>query len=326
MFTKCRILFPTDFSHYALRALRYAIALAKQFDGHVQLVHVLDTDQFRSGDKHGIALTDLDLSALYDSMQDHAEERMVSLIENLEENGVKAVSTIVRGNPMAVLPEIATQKHCDLVVIATHGRTGFEHAVFGSTAERVVRCATVPVLSVKHPEHEFVSDPEFQIRIDKVLFPTDFSEFSDKALAYAASLCREFRAKLLIQHACELPVVLPEMLPENTNSLGENLADHARQILNDLGAGLGDVKHEVVVNTGLAFREICKTVEREDVDLVVMPTHGRAGLSHFLFGSVAEKVVRMAKCPVMTIRPIVPVSEETDAPEGEYTAPINAPA
>ncbi|MDZ4860653.1 MAG: universal stress protein, partial [Candidatus Hydrogenedentes bacterium] len=104
-------------------------------------------------------------------------------------------------------------------------------------------------------------------------------------------------------HATEVPVMLPDALPEAAIQLGPQLEEEARGLMKNLHNSISGITVESEVRMGRAHREICAFAEESGVDIIVVPTHGRSALSHMLFGSVAEKVVRLAKCPVMTIRP-----------------------
>lgn len=303
MFAKGNLLVPTDFSHYSIYALIYALALAKKYRATVHLVHILDAALFSSGSGHGRWLEKDDASALCAAMQEHAESRFVSILQKAADQGVQAVPHIVVGSPAKEINHAAQQHNCGLIVIATHGRTGFDHVVFGSVSEKVVRQASVPVLSIKHPEREFVHEPDSTIHLRRILYPSDFSEFSARGLPYAASLCREFGATLVMLHVAEIPVVLPEFLPDSVSTLDANMEKHARETLDRMGEGLEGVNVEAQVQTGVPYREILRVVHEHEIDLVVMPTHGRSGIAHVVFGSVSEKVVRSAPCPVLTVRP-----------------------
>ncbi|MBN2307645.1 MAG: universal stress protein [Candidatus Hydrogenedentes bacterium] len=305
MFRQSNILMPTDFSHYALYAMRYAVAIAKRYGGSVHVAHVLDSSLFAHGSGHGLGLTKADLERLMASMEEHAESRLAHLVRIAREDGVPAEKHIARGKPAAEIIRLADEAECDMIAIATHGRTGVDHIVFGSVAEKVVRQAPVPVLSIKHPEHEFVHQDEagFSFDLERILFPTDFSELSNRALPYAASLCRRFDATLVLLHASEVPIVLPEFMPDTAATVGTEMEERAQECLERMRGELEGIRVEPVAKTGVAYREICQTVQEDHVDLVVMPTHGRSGFGHVLFGSVAEKVVRLARCPVLTVRP-----------------------
>ena len=303
MFRNSNILVPTDFSTYANYALKYAIAMAKQFGATLHYAHVLDRSALAGVRGNEMWLAESESHALIDSMREHATSRMAHLTQIADDEGVKSETHVVLGNPTEEILRLAEQTDSTLIVMATHGRSGVEHLVFGSVAEKVVRQSAVPVLSVKHPEREFVKEYDLSLEIKRVLFPTDFSPFSDKALPFAKSFAKEFDATLIIFHATEVPIVLPEVVPDSAVLLGPQLEDESRQLVQKMCDSISDVKVEGEVRVGTAFREIASYAEKTGVDLIVVPTHGRSGLSHVLFGSVAEKVVRVARCPVLTIRP-----------------------
>ena len=301
MFHKSPILFPTDFSHYALYAMKYAIAFAKKFGGPIYLAHVLDPAL--SGGKHGMWRASNIPERASAAMRQQAETRLACVERIISSEGVDVVSFMVQGRPDAEIVRLAEEQNCGLIAIATHGRTGFDHMVFGSVAERVVRNATVPVLCIKHPEHEFVDGSELDLHIRKILFPTDFSEYADQALLYAASLCREFNAGLALCHVTEAAIVMPEYAPDTVGYFGADIDAHAHEALARLEKGIEGVPVESRLAIGVPYREICRTAEELAADLIVMPAHGASGISHFLFGSVADKVVRRALCPVLSLRP-----------------------
>lgn len=303
MFADSNILLPTDFSPYALHAMKYAVAIAKQYGGTVHVAHVLDTSVEVRPPGHGLWLTKSEAEALLASMREHAESRLANVVERAAEAGVATAQHIVAGLPGPEILKLARDQRCTMIVVATHGRSGFDHMVFGSVAEKVVRQSPVPVLCIKHPEHEFVNENDLSLDLKRILFPTDFSAFSQRALPFALSLCREFGASLVLFHASEVPVLLPEFMPDSAMSLAPEMEAGAKKTLDRIRAGIEGIDVETYTVTGVPYREICHHVDASHVDLVVMPTHGRSGLSHMLFGSVAEKVVRLARCPVFTIRP-----------------------
>lgn len=305
MLQQSNILLPTDFSHCALYALRYGIALARKYRGTVHIAHVVDTSFFSHKTDRGIVLQKADLDRVTAQVEDQATARLEHLCQIAADEGVKAHAYLRRGRPAYEIVALTQELKCGAVVIATHGRTGVDYMVFGSVAEKVVRHSPVPVLSVKHPEHEFIREDEAGLQFDlkRVLFPTDFSELCQRAMPYAASLCREFGAQLVLMHANEVPVSLPEFMPDTVAAVGADLESDAREALERIRGEVQGARTECDVRTGIAYREICDAVQRSHIDLVVMPTHGRSGVGHVLFGSVAEKVVRLARCPVLTVRP-----------------------
>ncbi len=314
MFTQGDILLPTDFSRYAQYALRYAIALARKYAGRIHLVHVIDASLVAAGTARGSGLSMAELQTLLYAMRDQAENRLAHLVRIANDSGIEAEMHIAEGRPADEIVQLAKSLNCDLTVISTYGRTGLDRMVCGSCCEKVVRRSPVPVLCIKHPEHDFVTDPEGEICLRRILFPTDFSDFAARALPYAESLCREFNASLALVHVSEIPVVLPEFMPDATGAFSSSEETYARDMLEQCAASIPDIHVTTHVKIGLPYREIVEMAAQEAADLIVVPTHGHSGFAHLLFGGVAEKIVRLAQCPVLTIRPGGAPAEESLRP------------
>jgi len=145
------------------------------------------------------------------------------------------------------------------------------------------------------------------IKIDKILFPTDFSEHSEHAFGYALSFAKEYGARLYVLHVIEdiqylanaymfdVPV-MPSFADIEQSRLQE-MQEFIERVITD-----PSIKIEKSIKRGRPFIEIIKTAREEEIDLIVIATHGRSGFEHVLFGSVAEKVVRKSPCPVLSIR------------------------
>jgi nucleotide-binding universal stress UspA family protein len=144
------------------------------------------------------------------------------------------------------------------------------------------------------------------IELKRICVATDFSAPANRAFQYGLVFARQFGAELHLLHVIEdvIPTV-PEpglaMLP--TQEIMNSLRKASEEGMNKLAAGqdVQGVALRQAVREGVPFREICDYAKREAIDLVVVGTHGRAGLTHLLLGSVAERVVRSAPCPVLTI-------------------------
>lgn len=145
-----RILVPIDFSESSLKALRYAVPFAERFGATIYLVHIIETSFFIA-DVQNIALA-LPQSKLVEN----AREKLFSLADR-EIAEIVPVSIQVRpGKPFDQIAATAKELDVDLIIIATHGYTGLKRVVLGSTAERVIRHAPCPVLTVREHEREFV--------------------------------------------------------------------------------------------------------------------------------------------------------------------------
>lgn len=144
------------------------------------------------------------------------------------------------------------------------------------------------------------------IELKKILLPTDFSDNSNQALDYASALAQKFDAEIHLLHVLQdLIALIPEpgvaLIPGDFHEeLKQSAEQSLKQVLgSDSASGLSVVR---ATRDGTPFVEIIRYAKENDVDLIVMGTHGRSGLSHVLLGSVAERVVRKAPCPVLTVR------------------------
>jgi nucleotide-binding universal stress UspA family protein len=145
---------------------------------------------------------------------------------------------------------------------------------------------------------------------NKILAPTDFSEDSDLALTYAVTLAEKFSSEIIAVHVDQplAPVMVSELNPGLDVSTMNRIAEEGRLLaLKELDATVArlrdnGVKARGLMRVGAPFLEIIHAAQSEAIDLIVMGTHGRTGLAHVLMGSVAERVVNKAPCPVLTIR------------------------
>lgn len=142
-----------------------------------------------------------------------------------------------------------------------------------------------------------------QIQLKHILVPTDFSETSGKALKYAQRFAEQFGAKVTLLHVIQ-PLIYPADFgypPTVLDTADETIRQRVQERLNLLASTAG-VPVEVHVREGQPYNEIAAAAREFEVDLIIIPTHGRTGLKHVLLGSTAERVVRHAPCPVLTVR------------------------
>jgi nucleotide-binding universal stress UspA family protein len=143
----------------------------------------------------------------------------------------------------------------------------------------------------------------------KILYATDFSETSEYAFEYAASLAEKFNSRLIIIHVINEPVDLRGFYVPHISfdTIEHEIAQSAEKMMDKFCSQKlkSYDNYERCTLSGIPYEEILKKAVEENVDLIVMGTHGRAGIDHFLFGSTAERVVRKAQCAVMTVRPPV---------------------
>lgn len=142
--------------------------------------------------------------------------------------------------------------------------------------------------------------------IKKILVPIDFSDYSKKALHYTVKFAKSFDAELFLVYVIE-PLVYPADLSMGQMVIPQsevNLSEKAKSELEELATNeIGDsLKYNILIKTGKPFMEVIETASEIDADLIIIATHGHTGVEHLLFGSTAEKIVRKAPCPVLTLR------------------------
>ncbi len=145
-----KILYPTDLSEYALHALPYATELAANYKARLCLLYVVDN--------YLIGAPGAGFAGQPDDLLHRVKESGIRNLENLVSHikDVEAESAVLIGTPHVEIVRYAREQDIDLIVLATHGRKGIAHALIGSVAEKIVQMSPCPVLTVKHPEHEFV--------------------------------------------------------------------------------------------------------------------------------------------------------------------------
>ena len=142
--------------------------------------------------------------------------------------------------------------------------------------------------------------------IKTILVPIDFSDYSKNALKYAVDFAHHFKADIHIVYIIE-PAVYPadfSMGQIAYPTIDEDISERAKKELNELAKEIvgESLKWIIIIKTGKPFYEINSTASETDADLIIIATHGHTGMEHLLFGSTAEKVVRKAPCPVLTLR------------------------
>ncbi len=293
------ILFATDGSQGSSTAEAYACALARSWRASLTALHVLE---FPSGLDPENPVNQLYLAEL----MKQATQELVELKARAADRGISAETKIATGIPSEEVLAAATGEEPDLIVVGTRGKTGLAHVLLGSTAERIIRAAPCPVLAVR--AERYVEERAGGARhnpsdIQRILVPIDFSDCSLDALEYGALVAQRSKASIRILHVLE-PVSygLDFTLPHPAKRDADRTAITRR--LSDLTAALtsSGLVSDFVISGGLPADSILDAAVAPDVGLIVMGTHGRRGLSHALFGSVAEFVLRKAPCPVLTVR------------------------
>ena len=296
-----RILCPIDFSDFSRHALDHAIAIARWYDASVTVVHVFSptpVPAFGPGPAgfEPIVLTDVDRQQLL------AYTREFVATESAP--GIRIDVGLREGNTAAEILAQATGMDADLLVVGTHGRSGFERLVLGSVAEKVLRKARCPVLTVPRRHPDAVPSGALFTRI---VCAVDFSDCSMHALKYALSLAQEAGGCLTVLHVLAPELVDPVGLGEEHVSLAALLLQREEQARQRLEQAVpqkarASCKVESVLVHVKAWREILKIASDRQAELIVIGVQGRGAADLLFFGSTAHHVVRQALCPVLTLR------------------------
>jgi nucleotide-binding universal stress UspA family protein len=301
-----RILLPIDFSETSTHACEQAASLAGSYGATVVGLHVhsplLQTVSTIGTPPYGLGVPPYDEAAELQRLQGQAR----SFVEPAARAGVRVEILVDVGHPVHQILERAATLPADLIVIGTHGHSGFQHLMLGSVAEKVLRRATCPVLTVPPKTHATSTLP-----FRTILCPLDFSEASLAAAAFAASLAKESRASLILLHSVEWPWDEPpapnldELPPHERHDLAkfrQELEAQAAARLASLIPGESRETTRPLVRHGKPHRQVLAVANENRADLIVIGVHGRNPLDVAFFGSTTNQVVRHATCPVLTVR------------------------
>lgn len=295
-----RILCPVDLSETSSHALAQALALARSYKARLTVLQVswaglppiaypgsatMETTPLLRPDQ---------LEELRDGLRLFAERGTAA--------GVKMDLLVREGAVVPMILDEARAIHADLIVIGTHGRSGFDHFLLGSVTEKVLRKAECAVMTVPPADRTATPAPASRT----IVCAVDFSPASLKAFDYALSLGRELSATVLLTHVFDWPRdrPVPRGLELESAAYRGKVHETIRAELQSLVPpdARGYCQTEDLVTVGRPHEEIVRLARDRDADLIVMGVHGRSSLNLALFGSTANQVVRHASCPVVTVR------------------------
>ncbi len=302
------IIVPLDGSPLAEHAIATATMLAERADAQVVLVR-----------SHQLMVHDLgDQLALEQAMRDEAQDYLDRTAQGIHsEIGLTPRTVILDGPPAQVICEFAQGQKAPLLVLSTHGRTGFSRAWMGSVADAIVHNASMPVLMLR-PEAapDGVLDPIGVFH--RMLLPVDGSGYSEQVVPHAMALAELTGAQVLLVEVVK-PVFTPAFMPvmeytvayppaeeyatDATASLVERAADYVSSLAVKLRGQypMLDIQTEVRTDASAA-RAILDTASAQGSDVVAMTTHGR-GMRRLMIGSVADKILRGGPRALLVVRP-----------------------
>lgn len=287
-----KILFPTDYSACAEQAFSQAAYLAERYDAELHVLHV--TEPLMA--LQPLGFTEADIAKDLHLPVSDAMTEMQSAVKNTL---INVEVPPVEGSVERAILAYAVQHRIDVIVMGTHGRRAVDRLLLGSVAGKVVRLAECPVITVG-----FEADSWDRRKQSNILVPVDFSDHASLALAYAAHLAVTYGVGLDVLHVIEESAftamygfepatVKPPELQEKVHQAMEQLV---RRVCGD------NVLYEIHAEMGHPAYTIVDFAERQGVGLIVIASHGLTGIKRLLLGSVAERVVHRAPCPVFTVK------------------------
>jgi nucleotide-binding universal stress UspA family protein len=282
------VIIPLDGSEIAERALAFGATIAEKIDIPIQLVHICRI----GADEPEMAESRNYLRKVAGNLTGRVQMR------------------VERGRPAETIIRVAHEANDPFIVMSTHGRGGLHRWMTGSVADEVVRSAGIPVLLVRGDQK--VMDPTgFPIR--SILLPLDGSTYGETAIPYAVEIARAFDSTIHLLRIVDTPsayamlsrhmeaAITANALDEVISSMREEAKDYIENVSTRMIEQGITVKP--VVLEGYPGEQLLEYERRGFFQLVVMATAGRSGISRVVFGSVAERMLKMGRSPVMMLRP-----------------------
>lgn len=269
-----RILIPTDFSVQAENALKVAVQMAKKNDGEIFLLHSMEMPTHLANQNTGSLPEALYFIKL-------AEKEFSELLKKPYLQDIIVEEAIGNGEIYDDIREAVEKNNIDLIIMGSHGSSGFREMFIGSNTEKVVRTSTIPVLVIKN-EHT-----DFQVK--DFVFATDFSDECKKPFAVAQQFAESVGATI-------------HLLYVNTPS-GFKTTSEAKKLMESFvnGASADNFTLNVYNDTAVE-KGILNFATETGAQLIGMSTHGRKGVAHFFNGSISEDLVNHANMPVITFK------------------------
>jgi nucleotide-binding universal stress UspA family protein len=300
------ILCATDLSGPGNRTLSYGIGLAREFGSKLSVCHVIEMPATAV---YGEAFVDpVEQQQISGKL---AMEQIHKLMEGVD---LEWEPIIAVGHASDEINRMVEQHRIDLVVSATHGRSGLKRLVLGSVTERLMRTLPCPllVISARSGSARHVSYQGFQ----KILIGCDFSKMSNFALRFAVSLAQELASELHMAHVVEAYAYRESVVPEIVSE------DEMQRVLNEfLEKRLAERVPEeafhwcspkTVLLDGRPDEALSIYARNQEIDLIVLGTRGQGLVETFLLGSTTDRLVRRAECPVLSVCPNVFRNESED--------------
>jgi nucleotide-binding universal stress UspA family protein len=282
-----RILMATDFSPASDRALEYGISLARRYNSHLYLTHVITLDAY--------PMVAPELASESEAKQRREAQGHLQEIEKSGRlYGLRRETVIAEGSLWPAIEDLVKKYEIDLVIVGTHGMGTLEKLVIGSNAEQIFRQARIPVLTVGPAAK---SEAPYEVEFKNILFATDFGPGAEREAAYAFSLAQEHHARLTLLN------VAPHAEDYSEQAVGRK-RDAVTKHLRELLPAVPEMHciPEYVMVVGEPVEEILRWAKMKHADLIVMGAKSRKGLAGHIPHTKAQRIIGAATCPVLTVK------------------------
>ncbi|MFN3505412.1 MAG: universal stress protein [Caldimicrobium sp.] len=282
-----RILVGLDGSEESFNAFKNALSLGKQIKAEVSALYVLPISSEVSS-----ALS------LFLGMKDLLKkggEKVVKEAKSIaEEEGISVKLIVEEGDPPSKIVDIIYANNINLLVIGKSGKGGFEKALLGSTASRVIGTSPVDVLVI--PKNS-------KLNFKKILVPVDGSKYSEEAVERAIDFASYFKSSVILLSVVEIPIEFYETSTEISKILEHiklEMEEFFRKMKMKFKEKILEVKS--ILLEGVIEEKILEKAKEEEVDIIIMGSHGKTGLKRLLMGSTTEKVLNLCNKPVLVVK------------------------
>lgn len=280
------VIVPLDGSELAEQALPYAEAIARKSNAPLHLMRVVPPDAAASLEN----------------------ESRTYLREKAKDYGDRVQISVRVGHPAEQIVDGADEMIDPVIIMTTHGRSGIGRWLYGSVADKVVRGSGAPVLLIRSGAKDGRAET-----VKTILVSLDGSDHSEAAIPYGKEIARVFDAELVLVRVAETTQIygmlgnepLAPASADTFNEIGKRLVQEAQDYLTAAAEPLRKDGVNVRTETleGFAADQLLALERETPIDLIVMATHGRSGIGRLVFGSVAERILKVGTTPVMMIKP-----------------------
>jgi len=291
------IICTTDFSDLSNRAIPFAVSLTKEFGAKLYFCHVIGLP---STAIYGEIL--LDPTEQQEKAVRYAHEQLASLIDP---QAVDWEAFIATGHTADEISRLAQEKSADLVIAATHGRSGLKRFLLGSVTERLMRILPCPLLVIPEPAADAPDLIDQPLRFQHILIGCDFSADANLAFQHGLSLAQEFQSELHLVHVIEKPAypIPVDKTAGTEDDFQSVMRNHVKEKLAALipPEAMHWCTPNMVLLEGQPDEELTRYAVSRNIDLIVLGVRGQSLVEKLFVGSTTDRVVRRAPCPVLSV-------------------------